>query len=93
MPACARTDSDFSSISRIRLSRLTSTMMPPWIGSAPPCVPEPPPHGTTGIRARLATFRISAISCGVPGWTMTAGVGVRTPRSSHICGSQNASTE
>ena len=67
--------------------------MPFLIGSAPPCVPEPPPQTTTGTFARLAIFSTCDTSDTVPGWTMTSGCGVWTPRSSHICGIQNESTE
>ena len=35
---------------RSRRGRCRSITMPPWIGRQPPCVPEPPPHGTTGTR-------------------------------------------
>ncbi len=36
--------------------------MPPWVGSAPPCVPDPPPQGTTGTRASLAIAQHGATS-------------------------------
>jgi hypothetical protein len=93
MPAWARTHSDVSSISRMRSSRFRSTTIPWWIGSVPPCVPEPPPHGITGTRASWASFSTRAASSADPGWTMTSGRGVATPRSSVICGTHDASTE
>ena len=50
-----------------------SITMPPWIGSAPPCVPEPPPQGTTGVPCASATATIAATSSSVRGRTTTWG--------------------
>ena len=41
--------------------------MPPWIGSAPPCVPDPPPQGTTGVPCSSAIARTVATSSSVRG--------------------------
>jgi hypothetical protein len=45
------------------------------------------------VRVRFAILMISATSPVDDGCTMTSAVGVRSPRSSHICGIQYASTE
>ena len=56
-----------------RSMRLVSIVMPPWIGTAPPQTPEPPPYGTIGTCIRRATRMISAISPAVAGHTTTSG--------------------
>jgi hypothetical protein len=70
MPHCAVTVM-FSSLISISLSsRLRSRMIPPKMAVAPPCVPEPPPQGMTGILYLLAISRMAEISFTFPGWTM-----------------------
>ena len=49
MPASAVMVRLTSSISMRRFMRFMSIMMPPLMGSAPPCEPEPPPQMCTGI--------------------------------------------
>ena len=44
--------------------RSHSRTMPPQTGTAPPESPLPAPRGVTGIRSRLASFMIAAISLG-----------------------------
>ena len=58
MPVSAVTVPAVSSISTIRFIFFMSRTMPPWIGSAPPWEPEPPPQTVTGMRCWLAMRRI-----------------------------------
>jgi hypothetical protein len=58
---------DTSSISTISSSERMSTTIPPWIARAAPCVPEPPPHGTTGVPCSSAIAKIAATSASVRG--------------------------
>ena len=53
--------------------------MPPWTASAPPCVPEPPPHGTTGTRCSCAIASTVATSSSVRGRTTTSGRAIGVP--------------
>ena len=48
--------------------------MPPQTGTAPPERPVPPPRGVTGMRSRLASFMIAAISSAVRGRTTASGM-------------------
>jgi hypothetical protein len=72
-PACAVAVIDTSSISTISSSERMSMTMPPWIARAPPCVPEPPPQGTTGVPCSSASATMAATSSSVRGWTTISG--------------------
>jgi hypothetical protein len=73
LPAWAVTVIEMSSISITWSSDRRSITMPPWMGSAPPCVPDPPPHGTTGMRCSDAIASTVATSSSVRGRTTTSG--------------------
>ena len=62
------------SISRMLFIRSSARTMPPQTGTAPPERPVPPPRGVTGMRARLASFMIAAISSAVRGRTTASGM-------------------
>ena len=47
--------------------------MPPWMASAPPWVPDPPPQGTTGVRCASAVASTDATSSSVRGRTTISG--------------------
>ncbi len=88
MPVCAVTVSASLSILIILFILFMSRTMPLYTGSAPPCEPDPPPHGTTGILYWFAIFMTRATSCVVAGWTTKSGFGHSLPRSCHISGIQ-----
>ena len=88
MPVSQVTVSDFLSILITLFMRLVSRTMPPKTGSAPPWLPEPPPHVVTGILYWLAILRICATSSALPGCTTKSGFFVGMPRSCHISGIQ-----
>jgi len=62
------------STSRMRFIRSTERSIPPNTGTAPPESPDPAPRGVTGMRSRLASRMIRAISSAVAGLTTTSGI-------------------
>ncbi len=63
------------------------------MGTAPPCVPDPPPRGTTGIRRSFAIRMIAAISCSEDGLTTTSGRPSGSPAARAAIAFQYASAE
>ena len=53
--------------------------MPPWTGRQPPCVPDPPPHATTGVRWASAMRSTSPTSSSVCGHTTMSGRAIGVP--------------
>ena len=56
-----------------------SITIPPRIGRQPPCVPEPPPQGTTGVRCASAIASTSATASSVSGRTTISGRAIGVP--------------
>ena len=74
-PASTVTTRLVSSTSMIRSIRVRSMEIPPYRAKVPPCVPEPPPRGTTGTRWSLAMRSTLATSWALPGRTITSAIG------------------